>query len=81
MSVPQTIQATPTPFQALVQPGRTPDGKDVLALTLFTVVGPITVFLPPDGADVLARDLVRGAKLARTGLHLPNGRPVEWNGP
>jgi len=74
------IQPQPLPFQAIVQTGRTSEGKDVVILNLITVTGATVVFLPPDGAESLATDLTRGAKTARTGLILP-GRDQHPQGP
>ena len=71
-----SIQPQVTPFQTQVATGRTPDGHPVLVLTLHTVVGQVTVFLPPEGAESLAVDLTRGAAQAKSGLILPGPRPL-----
>lgn len=74
MSAPQYVQPQPTPFQAEVGVGTTPDGRQVVSLTLHLVTGRTVVFLPPDGATTLATDLTRAGKQAATGLILPNPR-------
>lgn len=75
------VTPTPTPLTYIVQPLPTPDGKGLVLVTLYTVVGPITTFWDPAGAERFAGDVHHCATQARTGLVLPpsvNGSAPAW---
>lgn len=67
----QVVPVQPVPFTAGVSTVRLENGKHVVTLTLHVPTGPVTVFMPPEGGEQIARDLNAYARRARSGLILP----------
>jgi len=67
------VAPQPTPFQPVIQTGHLPNGEPVVIISIFTVVGQLAFFAPPEGAGEFGQQLLAASKGAATGLVLPPG--------